>query len=76
MARPCVHNIVHTYIHNGVRFQCFLELPCGDEENKALLRGGMQTERRGRRRKGGREGRGKERQRERESVISSYNKPN
>lgn len=23
MVRLCVHNIMHTYIHNGVRFQCF-----------------------------------------------------
>lgn len=47
MVRLRLHNVVHAYIHNGVRFHCFLDLPRSDE-SRLLLSGGMQTERRGR----------------------------
>lgn len=64
----CVRTIscVRTRTHSGVMFQCFPEPPRGEEESKALLREGMQTKGRMRRKEGGRETAA-------ESVTSSWN---
>lgn len=53
----CVRTIscVRTRTHSGVMFQCFPEPPRGEEESKALLREGMQTKGRMRRREGGKQ---------------------